>query len=624
MNFNYIENRDKISSVISELISCQEIGLDIETTSLDNFSLKILLLQLEINNKIFILDVQKLGGNIIKYILSVIKDSNKLVIGHQIKFDVESLFVFTEELLTNLFDTMIAETLIYQGVGKQYYSLKELVYKYCGRELDKSERDSFSNFSGDFTNEQLIYSALDVAFLNIIRKEQEKILFNQGQYDVLELEKRLIAPVSSMELNGVSIDVDYWNSLKIIATSKKEKLLNEIKNNIVSRINLNSPEYASAYDIAIDLKIPVQTKREQNELMNLRDSSILSGFIYNNININSYTQILRVLNKFGLDIPNTNEKTLKDYKDKDSLIPLLLDYREQEKKITTYGDSFLSDINPVTNRFHVDYNQVGTVTGRFSASRMHQIPKEAEYRKAFIPRPGYKILAADYSQQEYRLAGAISGEPRIIDAYLSGKDMHTATAGIIFNKNLEDITKDERYLGKTLNFAVLYGSSSWGLSKNLGIKIEEGEKLLDKFWKGYPTLYQFKLNVENIILKHKYSVTPLGRKRYFEDRKFFDDDKDHYKYLGKIRREGFNHIIQGCGADIIKIAMCRIFYDNPFGDKLKLYHQVHDEIGLEISEGIIEEAREFVLYCMLEAEQPFLGNIPAKVDILINNYWEKG
>jgi len=621
VEFKFITSRNENRELLSELISADEIGLDVETTSLDLFLSDLLLIQIEANNKIFVIDVKNVGKDFVKYIVSLIIDSNKLCIGHNIKFDIQILHTYTGELISNVFDTMVSETLMYQGIGKQFYSLKELVDKYYGVELDKSERDGFVNNPDVFSQNQLIYAALDVKFLRGIKEKQTEILINQGQGEVLELEKRFEAPVASMELNGVLIDKDCWRQLEQDATNKKAELESKIKESIVSRLNLNK---ANLYELAMEYKIPVTTKRLRTQLESITDVNTYPGFLYENLNINSHSQMLKVLVSLGVPVTSTGEDVIKDFKGSDESIKLLLDYREQEKRRSTYGENFLKDIHPKTGRFHTEFHQVGTATGRLSASRLHQVPRNADYRRSFVAREDFLIMAADYSQQEYRLAGSISGEPRIIEAYQAGKDMHTATASIIYNKGMDNISKDERDFGKTVNFATLYGSTEWGLARNLGIELDEGRRLLDIFWKGYPTLKAFKDEAEKQIWKHKYSVTPLGRKRYFENRTLFVDDKDYYKYMKRVQREGFNHIIQGCGADIIKIAMCNIYYENPYKDMLYFYLQAHDEVVSEIWQGHKDFYAKFVVDCMLKAEQPFLEDIPAKVDYNIGKSWTKG
>jgi len=582
-----------------------------------------LLIQLEVGKEIFVLDARRIDKEIIKYILLIIKDSNKLCYGHSIKFDIKMIYTNFNVLLDNLYDTMLGETLINQGIGKQFYSYKDLVSKYSGVFVDKEERNSFIGYMGEITNEQINYAAIDVLYLREIKDKQLNILEKQKQLKIVNIEMENIAPLASMELNGVKPDQDKWKELSEYATIRTKELYKELLDLTFSKVDFS--KFNSILEMTDTFRITdsTKTKKERDLLSSVKDQENIISFARNNINLNSHSQLLNILRFIGYNLESTNEKVLIKYK-YDPIIDLILLYREFDKKRSTYGDNLISELNPKTNRLHAEYNQLGTVTGRYSVSRIHQIPHDKSYRKGFISDDNYFILTSDYNQQEYRLCGSISGEERIIESYKLGYDMHITTASLIYKIPIKDVTSEQRVVGKTINFAIIYGVSKWGLAKNLGISQDEAEDLLSLYWKGYPILYRFKSDIEDIILTKKYSVTPYGRKRFFEDRTFFEDEKDRKRYLSRIRREGFNHIIQGCGADIIKLAENKVYYENPFDNKLRLYLQSHDEIVIEGMKGKEKEIEEFVVSCMLEVEQPLLGDIPAKVNTIISDSWEKG
>lgn len=620
--YEYITHQSNANGFLSKFLECKELSLDIETTSLDPYSSTLLLLQLEVGEDIFLFDVRKVGIEFISYVLDIIKSTNKLCIGHNIKFDIEHLFIHTDILLENVYDTMIAEVLINQGIGKQFYSYAELADKYCMVEINKDIRETFADFDGTLTNEQLTYSALDVKWLKDIRKAQSSKLKKQGQSKVERLEMDLVPVVASMELNGVLIDVEYWRGLAKLADKRANKLDIDLKDNILGTLDLST--YSNALELARAFAIPVKTKKLTRELESITDLDCVTDFVRENFNLGSPKQVKHMLQLMKVPVESTGEKVILPYKNKFKVVELLLDYREWDKRRTTYGENILEEINPKTGRLHVDHNQVGTVTGRFAVSRLHQIPRENKYRRGFISRPDYKLLTIDYSQQEYRIAGAVSMEEKIIDAYLSGSDMHTMTASILYKVPIDEVTKEQRDIGKTINFAVLYGTTAYGLSYNLGISLEEAENLLKLFHTGYPRLSLFKRRAEEIILEKKMSSTPFGRKRFWKEKSFFKDYRERNWYERKICREGFNLIIQGLAGDITKMAMVLIASSNPYGDKLKFYLQVHDELVLEIHDSIVEDATIYVENCMKSAEQRFLGEIPAEVDSRLLDYWIKG
>jgi len=206
--------------------------------------------------------------------------------------------------------------------------------------------------------------------------------------------------------------------------------------------------------------------------------------------------------------------------------------------------------------------------------------------------------------------------------------MHTATASVIFGVSTSDVTPVQRNIGKTVNFGLLYGMSSWALSKRLGIKQHEGEKLYNKIISGFPVFSKFKELAENKILTAMQSRTMTGRIRFFKERVAFDDVKEYTKYLAKVKREGFNHIIQGTAADMLKLALYYAYIDNPFGESFRTLLLVHDEIVTEAKEEIQNEAKEFLVNCMDRAFAHYITLIDfqdgaKRVDAVIKPYWSK-
>jgi DNA polymerase-1 len=622
MSFIYIQNRSDIPKLVEGLSATKEISLDVETDGLDELTCKLLLIQLKANGLLYVINYRKLEPDVSRYIVQLIIDSKKLVIGHNIKFDVKVIYRHTGELITNLYDTMLAEVLIHQGVGEQYYPLDYLTNLYCSVSLDKTERKTFENYEGDFfTEQQLLYSALDVEYLDRIKDRQLKEIEKSNQLKVWNtIERPLEAVVAMMELEGQIIDREWWKNLEKIAKVKELKYRTEFLDCVFSSIDFS--KYKNALDLSLAFKVPVKTQKLTLELSGITDLDCVKDWVRNHINMGSWMQVMAMLNLLGIPVKDTNEKTLNKFKNHD-IIKLLLNYREQGKVISTYGESFLNKLHPLDGRLHSEFHQLGAHSGRFSATKgAHQIPKdkddaptEESYRSAFIGGEDHLILSADYSQAELRLMGSVSEEPEFINAFKNNIDMHIVTATKLFKIDVKDVTSDKRKKGKTLNFAVGYGSSEYGLWKNFDIPIDEGKVYLEDYYKGYPVLKEFTEKVGNTIIKLNYSVTMAGRRRYFVTKGL-----ENWQIDG-VKREGVNHIIQGTCADMVKLAMIYIFYNNPFGKLLKIVSQVHDEIVIKIHKDIKDEAEKFVRECMLKAEQPFLGSIPAEVDINSNVRW---
>jgi DNA polymerase I len=625
--YQYIKNKEELNlpQFFQHLGSSLTISLDTEASSKDPITAEWILLQIKLGDEIYLLDARNLDRKFLSYIVSLVVSSGRPILAHNSKYDTKVIFLGTGILLQNIHDTMLVESLLYRGLatGKVFYSLAELVQLYTGEVLDKDVRMSFVDFKGELSNEQLTYSALDVLYLENIYNKQLEYIAEKGLGNIRNLEMELIPALVAMELTGVFLDPAEWKKLETQAIVDRDISYIKVLDTIMNSIDFAS--YANGAVLADTFYVPVKTKKARLALESLVDTSVLKDWLRDNININSHKQLLAIFQKvYKMKVDSTDEKILKDVKD-DRIIPHILSYRGYNKKITTYGEDFLKHIHPVTGRIHSEFLQNGTTSGRFSSTNpnLQNIPAEAEYRRPFKAPEGKLLLSLDYSQQEYRLAGAISKDPVIIDAYIKGKDMHTSTASIIYGVPLEEVTKEQRGVGKTINFAVLYGSTAYGLAFNLKIKPATAEEFLEKFYAGYPTLTIFKKAVEDAIWEKKYSSTVLGRKRYWDTKVFFNDYKEADRWEARLRREGFNHIIQGTGADVTKLAMIKLFKENPFGDSFKGVIQIHDEIVIEITKEVAQEAEIFGKKCMIDVFQPFLGSIPAAVDGHVDTCWTK-
>lgn len=619
-------NKEEAKALIKFLSSGIDIiGLDTETTSLDPFSCQLLLVQIYVGNDTYVLNRGKLGKDFFVNLINLINKNNITCVGHNIKFDAKVLRVDTGVWLNNLYDTMVMESVLTAGIGDKLTSLATLVKKYCDIELSKTTRLEFIDLNQNsvFTEQQINYAATDVIYLFDIYKKQmdEASKANLGR--IIQLEKEVILEVCKMELAGISLDTDCWKRLTEDAELKAKLHMAETRSLIVDSIDTSKFKNALEFADALAIREPAKTKKARAALESIVDPNLCLSWVKNNFNVGSPKQLKTALLLAGVDTPDTNEKTLNKLP-KNKIVDSILEFREWEKLLSTYGYNIIDLVNPVTHRIHTEYFSVGTVTGRFSSSNPNLQNIPPKYRIGFISKPGYSFLAMDYSQQEYRLAGAVSGDPVIIDAYVRGSDMHTATAAIRFKKDLSEVTSDERKFGKTMNFAVLYGTTIWGLKRNFNISLEEAKELLDEFWNGYQRLSAFKKSAEEKIVKLGYSVTPMGRRRYFRPLPLFATPYEVERYYEQMKREGFNMIIQGGGADITKLAMVKLGKDNPFGDRFNSLLQTHDEIVAEVEDSILKSAEEFMKYTMEYVFQPFLGIIPAKVDGRIGKNWGKG
>ena len=622
MTYTTVETLEELFA-LNERIRLEKSILycDIESTGLDWFTDKILLFQVMIDEDIFLVDCRKLAFDLIP-LMNTIKETNNLCVFHNVKFDTKFILNKTGILLENVYDTMTAESVLNAGIGKKLYGLAELAEKYCGVFMDKEDRKAFINFPEHlpFTETMLRYSALDVKVLKEIRDSQVERAIEQKLTHIVDLEMKLLPIAAQMEYDGINLDIPLWLEVEREAIIRRDAMYEGFKAKLVDFII--SRKFKNGFELAEKMCIPVTTKKLTKYLEEITDIENLRGWVYDNFNVRSSKQMQNILQMMKIKVKNTNAKTLEDHKHH-PIVAELLEIRTVNKEIDQYGSNFLANINSTTGKIHTEYFTVGTRTGRFSSNNpnLQNIKRDGRYRECFYPEPDYLFAAVDYSQQEYRLAGAVAREPVIIKAYQQGSDMHTATAQIVEKR--EKITKEERNRGKTVNFAILYGSTEYGLKRNLRINIDEATRIINDFWKGYPRLKFFMDKAGEKILELGYSCTPMGRKRYNEPKPTYGDSRVMVKWQEGVLREGRNFIIQGGGADIIKLALVELHKQNPFGIKFKLCLQIHDEIVAQVHNSIAEEALEFMKRVMKDVEQPFLGSIPAEVEGGLSERWKK-
>lgn len=632
MDFIYLENFNSgyFSKFLKDLQGADIIGLDTETSNLDVFLSKFLLLQFNINNTVYVIDPVSFEPDKLKYIIELVKFGNKLCIGHNIKFDIKIIKRNTGILLTKVFDTMVVENVLMAGIGNGYPSLADLVKKYVGVVLEKDIRKEFIDALA-VTQDMLIYSALDVKYLIDIYNAQKSLAEKLNLGKIVNLENLLVPVVADMEYTGVKLNTELWNELNKVAKENIAKLGAEILDEIASLISESINDGIPALEIINNLGIKVRTVGERRALGMLVGKNSTREAIKTYFNLDSNIQVKKALQYMGIPVMNNSKEELGKFKHTHPIIEKILDYKYYSKRLSSFGDDFIQKINPVTGRLHATFNQMGTATGRWSSDNpnLQQIPRKNEennnsrYRDCFIASEGFKLLTVDYNQAELRLLGAVSEEEEFIKAYNNNIDIHALTASHIFHKPLDEVSKNERWIAKQVNFAIVYGSSEYGLNYNFGIPLDEGKQYLEEFFRAYPRIKQFMEFAGRKIWELKYSITPLGRKRFFEDIKLFDSMNDFIKYKKSVIRKGNNHIIQGGSADILKLSFVDIYYNNPFGDGLRILMSVHDEGVFEVGEDIVEDATEFVVSKMKENEQRFLGPIPAAVDYKVADTWSK-
>lgn len=504
-----------------------------------------------------------------------------------------------------IFDTMLAEQII---TAQNYpVGLAEVALKYTGQVLDKTQQKSFIDMPAMamFTPEQVEYAAKDVEILFPIFDDQNKLLQDSGQSKIAQIEFDLTGVVASMELEGLPVNVSKWRG----------KLS--------------------------DYKI----KHKDSELKFL--NIIFDGDIYSEqqgmfeptlkvFNVSSSKQVANALVGLGIELPKTDKG---NYKTDETTIEkihhpateALLEYREYDKILSTYGESFIAHLHPFTNRIHPDFGQIGTETGRFSCKdpNVQNIPQE--FRTCIGDVSDWLIVGGDYANIELRIIAELSNDAALLKAFSLGDDPHKSTAAIMFNIPIEDVTKEQRFIAKTINFGLTYGMGApklrgmlnKGKEKKDLLTINKVYGIVNKYKETYNGVTRYFAESGRDAFNKGESVTMLGRKRYFNRPSGVDEDT-FTKQAAAIKRQGGNAPIQGTNADITKLAMVNLQGDlQQYKFRAKIIIQVHDEIVLLAHKNHAEAVKTVLQESMLRSAQEVLKSVPVKVDTYVADFWSK-
>jgi len=564
LDYLMVDNESKLKEAIALLSSAKSIAIDTETTGLDPYTSKLRLIQLATSEQTFIIDCFKVA---LEPLAKLFDNPDIVVIGHNLSFDLKFLQKAGIKTQCKLFDTMIAYKLLNSGLGKEA-SLKNVLQDILGIEIDKSEQTS--NWSSEeLSPTQLDYAATDVVKLPQLYDKLKKQLIDNKLVSVAKLEFDCILAVVEMELSGFLLEAAKWEQHKIVAIDMLQEISDRLR--------------------------------------------VLLG----NINFNSAQQIKTALSSAGIKVQKTDYETLAPLAAQYPEIATLLEYKKISSLINKFLKGYLEKLNPVTGRLHSSFNQMGAETGRFSSNNpnLQQIPRDKDIRSCFIAPPGNKLVIADYSQIELRIAAEISQDSQMIKAFNNGDDLHKLTASLVLGKPLEEVSKSDRQIAKSLNFGLLYGMGAEGLQKyaqtsyGVSLSLEDAKSYRDKFFKAYQGLAKWHEATKKKLFVHKVtrSETLGGRKR------------DNIKGITDM----LNTPVQGTGADILKVALGELARILP--DGVKIIACVHDEIILECAEGIVDEVGAILKEVMIKAGEKYIKAVPVEVDVSVGGDWgEKG
>lgn len=501
-------------------------------------------------------------------------------VGQNIKYDILELRNYDIQVKGKLFDTMIAHYLINPEIPHGMDYMAKMYLNYTTIHIDELIGPKGKNQKNmrDIDQETVCkYAAEDaditLKLKNILEKELRE---NKLEQLFNEIESPLIYVLADMEWTGVRLDLEALEQL----AEEYRKEMNQIEKEIIEmagiEFNINSPKQIG--EILFDkMKIidnPKKTKTGQY---------------------------------------STSENELEKLRSKHPIIEKILEQRSLKKLLSTYIEAFPQLINPKTGKIHTSFNQTATATGRLSSSNpnLQNIPirdeRGKEIRKVFIPDEGCTFLSADYSQIELRIMAHLSKDKNMIEAFNKGQDIHAATASKIFKIPLEEVTPDMRRKAKTANFGIIYGITPYGLSQRLGISRSDAKKLIEEY---FTTFSGVKRYMDESIAKAReqgYVETIFGRKRFLPD-----INSQNAIVRGYAERNAINTPIQGSAADIIKVAMNKIYKRlSDGGYKSKMILQVHDELDFNVHMNELDEVKNIVVY---EMENAYPLIVPLKTD----------
>ncbi|WP_448376241.1 DNA polymerase I [Fervidobacterium sp.] len=592
-NYKTVSSDMELRELYERIERAKKVAIDFETTSLEPFSGKIVGISIAVEEgQAYYIPVAHVGAKNIEW--GKVKQLLEKIIlsknfgGHNIKFDIKFMKTAGIEVGYPAFDTMIEAYLL--NPNEKRFNLDDLSLKFLGHKMISYEelvQNSLPLFAGDFSyvpvEEATKYSCEDADMSLRIHNKLHTLIYSNEMIELYEnIELPMVAVLAEMELNGVFFDLKYLSNLSSEMEKKLSILSQKIFDIAGEQFNLNSPKQVG-YILFEKLKLP----------------SIKST------NTGAYSTDVEVLESLANEF---------------EIAKLLLEYRKIQKLKSTYVDAIPTMVNRNTGRIHASFNQTGTATGRLSSSdpNLQNLPGRTdegkEIRMAVRPqKENWWILGADYSQIELRILAHMSEDNELLRAFNENTDIHLETAKKIFNVSDEFVTESMRRIGKMINFAIVYGVSPYGLAKRIGMDVKETRKIIDAYFNTYKGVQEYLAATKEFAKKHGYVKTLFGRKREIPQ----INSKDQ-----NIRAEGervaINTPIQGTAADIMKIAMIKI-YERMKKESLKsmMILQVHDELVFEVPEDEIEIMKEIV---KSEMENAVKLRVPLIVDLYVEKY----
>lgn len=570
LNFNYqlVDNEEKLSQLLQNIVTQSVLSLDTETTSTDPIRAELVGMSFSYaENQAFYVPVpadRSEAQKIVDRFRPVFENREIMKVGQNIKYDMLVLANYGVQLQGPLFDTMVAHYVLQPELRHNMDYLAEIYLNYQTIHIEELIGPKGKNQGNmrDLPPASVYEYACEDADVTLkLKNKLEKELDENNVRKLFEeIEMPLIPVLAYMERNGVRIDTEALKETSRHFTLRMKQIEEEVYQLAGTEFNIASPKQVG--EVLFDrLKIVEKAKKT----------------------------------KTGQYV--TSEEVLESLRGKHEVVGKILEHRGLKKLLGTYIDALPQLINPETGRIHTSFNQTVTATGRLSSSNpnLQNIPIRnedgKEIRKAFIPDDGCIFFSADYSQIELRIMAHLSGDPHMIEAFQKGQDIHAATASKIYKVPLEEVTREQRSKAKTANFGIIYGISVFGLAERLNVDRKEAKELIDGYFENYPHVKEYMNESIRIARERGYIETIFKRKRYLPD-----INSRNAVVRGYAERNAINAPIQGSAADIIKVAMVRIYQRFlKEGIQSKMILQVHDELNFSVLPEEQEKVKQIVI-----------------------------